>query len=72
MHSTNGKGFILSVHQFEGRIKVLNNKIDNNMVFIPSAIFTNFPKVNESHYHFNMDDFYSTNEESLEGHSTNE
>ena len=36
-----GKGIILSVHGFEGKIELLNNTITHNHIFIRSAIFSN-------------------------------
>lgn len=42
------KGIVCSITDFEGRVEFINNTISKNMVFIPSAIFSNSQKFNAS------------------------
>lgn len=42
------KGIVCSINNFEGRIEFINNTFTKNMVFIPSAIFSNSQKYNKT------------------------
>lgn len=42
------QGSVLSLHDFKGSLKLTNNTITNNLVFIPSAILSNTNRFNQS------------------------
>lgn len=42
------KGIVVSITDFGGPVEFINNTISKNMVFIPSAIFSNNQKFNKS------------------------
>jgi hypothetical protein len=39
------KGSILNLEEFDGPVEFIGNKVLNNHVFIPSAIFSNLPLI---------------------------
>ena len=51
------KGIVITVKDFNGRVEVIGNKIDKNMVFIPSAIFSNSNKFNQTAFNPSISDF---------------
>ena len=51
------KGIVLTVKDFNGRVEVIGSKIDKNMVFIPSAIFSNSNKFNQTAFNPSISDF---------------
>jgi len=55
--NSNSRGIICSINDFEGDIEFKGNNISKNMVFIPSAIFTNNQKYNKSVTNFELNDF---------------
>ena len=42
------KGLVLSINDFMGPIEVLNSTFNKNMVFFPSAAYSNSPKFNNT------------------------
>ena len=42
------KGLVISLNSFAGRIEVSNSVFNKNMVFFPSAAFSNAPKFNQT------------------------
>ena len=44
------KGILLSIHDFQGDIQLINNTINNNFIYIPSAAFTNHPKYSNTEF----------------------
>ena len=60
--SGNSKGIVLSVHSFGGPIEVISSTIRHNMVFIPSAIFTNIEKPSADAFNLELNDFVRVDE----------
>ena len=60
--SGNSKGIVLSVHSFGGPIEVISSTIRHNMVFIPSAIFTNLEKPSADAFNLELNDFVREDE----------
>ena len=44
------KGIMLSIHDFHGNIELHKNLINNNMIYIPSATYTNHPKFDREEF----------------------
>ena len=42
------RGLVITLNNFDGPIEVLNCSFNNNMVFFPSAAFSNVPKFNST------------------------
>jgi len=42
------RGLVLSLNNFQGPVEVINSTFNKNMVFFPSAAFSNAPKFNET------------------------
>ena len=42
------KGLVLSINDFKGPIEVFNSTFNKNMVFFPSAAYSNSPKFNNT------------------------
>ena len=47
----------MSVHDFHGNIEILDNTFSHNMVFMPSAIYANYPKYNQTVFNPGFDYF---------------
>ena len=52
----------MSIHDFNGQIELLDNTISQNMVFMPSAIYSNYPKYNQTDFNISITDFILNNE----------
>lgn len=53
-------GIVLSIQEYGGPITLSGNKISENKVLIPEAIFTNYQKFNQTAINFVISDFKKT------------
>jgi hypothetical protein len=55
--STLSKGLVISLNSFEGRIDISNSTFNKNLVFYPSAAFSNAPRFNSTVFNPDIHDF---------------
>ena len=61
--NTLSKGLVISLNSFEGRIEVSNSVFNKNLVFYPSAAFSNAPKFNQTVFNPDLSKFLNQGEE---------
>ena len=55
--AVNDRGVVVSIHDYEGGVEILDCEVSHNLVVIPTAVVSNLPRFKSDVVDFTFSDF---------------